>query len=97
MRQGDEEPLAAGVSGPLDPEAAAQLLCQLRDPWARRLGGRPGARVLIELRMQFMREGQQCEDLGELLRTNELRHTLVERQAERIEERIERIPRFWLH
>src|SRR5262249_57398528 len=57
--------------------------------------GRQRTPVLVGLRVQLVREREEPEDLVERLRLNA--DALVERQPERVEQRVERIPPFRGH
>ncbi len=53
--------------------------------------------MLVQLRVPLVGERKQSKDLVELFRPRGLGGTLVEGQAERVEQRVERVARLGLH
>ena len=91
VRERDQKALAARKAAPLEPEPRREL----GDSRARRVGRRQRPPVLVELGIALVRERQQPEHLVEHRRLD--RHRLVERQPERVEQRVERVPLFRFH
>ena len=95
MRERHQEPLAARIAAPLHAEPLSERGRQLGDARARRAGRRERPAVGVEPRLPLRGEGQQPKGLVELIRLS--RRSLVERQPERIQQRIERVPPLRLH
>ena len=95
VRERDEKPLAVRIATSLDSQPPPERGCDLRHPRSRRPLGRLRTSVSVEARVALGGKRQQPEDLVELLRLG--RRALVERQPERIEQRVERVPPFGLH
>ena len=91
MGEGDQEALAARIASALEPEASREL----GHARAGRVGRRERPAVLVELRLALVRERQQPEHLVEHRGLD--RDRLVERQPERVEQRVERVPPLGLH
>ena len=95
VRERHQEPLAARIAAPLHAEPLSQRSRQLGDARARRARRRKRPAVGVEPRLPLRCESQQPEHLVELLRLS--RRSLVERQPERIQQRVERVPPLRLH
>ena len=91
MGERDQEALAAWIASALEPEAGREL----GHARAGRVGRRERPSVLVEPRLALVRERQQPEHLVEHRRLD--RDRLVERQPERVEQRVERVPPLGLH
>src|SRR5437667_10080163 len=92
VRQSNEEALAAGIAVARLAEAPAQLLRQLGHARPGRLRRRLGPSVLVPLGVPLAGEREQPEDLVELLRPGGFPRAFLERQPERVEQRVERVP-----
>src|SRR5207237_10044253 len=68
---------------------------QFGQAWARGVRRRKRPPVLVQLRGPLVGERQQPENFVELRLRD--RHALVERQPERVEQRVERVPPLGLH
>ena len=95
VRERDEKPLAVRIATSLDSQPPPERGCDLRDPRSRRPLGRLRTSVSVEPRVALGGKRQQPEHLVELLRLG--RRALVERQPERVEQRVERVPPLGLH
>src|SRR5439155_72553 len=83
------------VAARFDTNAPADLRGDLRDARARRLLRRKGPPVLVEPCVALVRERQQAEDLVQLVGSRW--GSLVERQPERVEQRVEGVAPLGLH
>jgi hypothetical protein len=95
VRERYEKPLAARIARSLDSQPPPERSCDLRDPRSRRPVGRLRTSVSVEAGVALGSEGQEPEYLVELLRLG--RRALVERQPERVEQHVERVPPLGLH
>ena len=91
MCERDQEALAARVAAPLRAETRGQL----GDARTRRLRRGQRAVVLVDARVLLVRQGQEPEDLVEDCVVHA--HRLVEREPERVEQRVERVPPLGRH
>ncbi len=90
MREGDEKALAVRVGAPFSDRCR-----DFGDPRAGRIRRRERPAVLVELGVALARERQQAEGLVEQRVVHA--HRLVERQPERVEQRVERVAPLRLH
>ena len=95
VRERDQEPLAAGIAAPVFAEPLPERSRQLGDARPRRPLRRQRPAVVVEPGLPLRGEGQEPEHLVELLRLRG--RGLVERQPERVEQRVERVPPLRLH
>ena len=91
VRKRDEEAFAAWIPSPLHAEPPPEIARQESHPRPGRMGGRTRPPVLVAFGVALWGERQQTEHLLELLGPRRLARTLVEGEAERVEERVERV------
>jgi hypothetical protein len=95
VRERYEKPLAARIATSLDSQPPPEPSCNLRHPGSRRPLGRLRTSVSVEAGVALDGQRQEPEHLVELLRLG--RGVFVEREPERVEQRVERVAPLGLH